>query len=355
MIYQIVEGLVYGDAVGNDIISLKYSLDSMGYANEIYANSIDSRVTKGIAKLLKKIPKIQQNDIILYHLAVGTSLNYKFQNMNGRKVLIYHNITPPYFFSGYNATTQKDCAEGLIQVKDLADKVEYCIADSEYNKQDLINMGFKCKIYVIPILIKYEDYRNKPNAKIINKYNDGKPNILFTGRIAPNKKQEDIISSFYYYKKFINKEARLFLVGSFHGMEKYKTRLEKYIMCLNLEDVYITGHVKFDEILAYYNIADIFVSMSEHEGFCVPLVEAMYFSIPIIAYDSSAVGETLGDSSFILDNKDPKVVAESIDIILKNKNLKDIIINNQRIRLQAFDNKKITEQFKKVIQEIINI
>lgn len=109
---------------------------------------------------------------------------------------------------------------------------------------------------------------------------DGYTNFIFVGRVAPNKKQEDVIRAFYCYKKYCNPKSRLFIVGSYNGMERYYHRLRRYVGALELDNVVFTGHIPFAQILAYYHLADLFLCMSDHEGFCVPLVEAMYFNLP---------------------------------------------------------------------------
>src|SRR5690606_3919553 len=148
---------------------------------------------------------------------------------------------------------------------------------------------------------------------------DGYTNLLFVGRIAPNKKQDDIIKIFYYYKKFINPESRLILVGSYIGMERYYSELIKLVNDLDLQDVFFTGHIPFESILAYYQISHLFLCMSEHEGFCVPIVEAMLFDLPIIAYRSSAVPATLGNAGFVVSEKNYKAIAELIHIVLNDQ------------------------------------
>ena len=117
----------------------------------------------------------------------------------------------------------------------------------------------------------------------------------------------------------VYKRQRLFFVGKYAGMEAYYEQLKRYVEALDLKDVYFTGHIKFDEILAYYRTADVFVCMSEHEGFCVPLVEAMYFGVPIVAYDSSAIADTLGNGGILTEDKDPKLVAEIINRLVQDE------------------------------------
>lgn len=345
--------LAFGDAIGNDTVTLKNTLKNAGYDTEIYAQVIDGRLPVGTAKQVDEY-SVQNEDIIIYHLSTGSELNYQFERYECRKVIMYHNITPPDFFQPYQQEAAQNCRDGLTAADFLSDKVEFCFADSAFNKQDLIHMGYECPIDVLPILIAFKDFEKKPNAAVIRKYgSDDYVNIVFTGRIAPNKKHEDLIAAFYYYKIYINPKSRLFLVGNYGVNDRYYQKLAKYVEKLGLEDVYFTGHIKFDEILAYYSVADIFLCLSEHEGFCVPLVEAMYFNVPIIAYDSCAVGETLGGAGLLLPEKDSKVVAEAIHMVVKKQKLRETMIKNGKERLQYFEHDRIEKQFLDVMRQMI--
>jgi glycosyltransferase involved in cell wall biosynthesis len=238
-------------------------------------------------------------------------------------------------------------------VEYLKDKVEYCLADSSYNRSDLLRMGYTCPIDVRPILIRFEDYKQTPDEETIRKYSDGKKNLIFVGRIAPNKKQEDVIRAFYHYKK-LNPESRLILVGSYSGMENYYNRLVKYAAALGLkDDVVFTGHIKFSAILAFYRIADVFVCMSAHEGFCVPLAEAMFFDVPIVALDTSAISDTLGGSGFLVDDNDPVFVSRVIDRVLNDEALRNELISGQRRRLKDFSYEKIKDTFTEQLKNFI--
>lgn len=352
-VVQILPTISFGDAVSNDAIALGDAIRKMGYHTSIFAENIDKRLPQNTVKSIRMISGLSDNDVVIYHLSTGTDLNYKMKEIPGRKLMIYHNITPPDFLRPYNLEAAQRCESGLKEAQYLEDIIKYVLADSNYNKRDLESMGYQCKIDVLPILIAFEDYKRKPYEKILQKYDDDWVNLIFTGRIAPNKKQEDIIASFYYYKKYFNPRSRLFLVGSGSGMELYESRLKKYVRKLGLTDVYFTGHVKFDEILAYYRIADVFLCMSEHEGFCVPLVEAMFFDVPIIAYDSSAVGDTLGGSGLLIEEKNFGEIAGLIDRIVSDSELRDKVLFNQRIRLEDFNHDKILNQFEKYLKGFI--
>lgn len=352
-IIQLLPTLLIGDAIGNYTLALKKVISSMGYKTEIYADSIDPRLKNHEALLVSKIPRLNPDDIIIYHKSTGSKMSFYLGKYKCRKIMIYHNITPPKFFYGYNNTMAEAITYGLKGAKYLSDKIDYCITVSNFNKQNLIDMGYKCKIDVMPILVPFDDYKKAPDKDIIEKYKDGNTNILFVGRVAPNKKHEDVIKSFYYYKKYIDENARLFLVGSYKGMESYYKRLQEYVRRLELEDVYFTGHVTFAQILAYYRVADVFLCLSEHEGFCVPLIEAMYFDVPIIAYNSTAIPDTLGSSGIMIYEKDPKVVAELINKIITDKNLSRQIIEGQRDHIKDFEYEKIKDTFVKYLNSFI--
>ena len=351
-IIQMLPTFAYGDAIGNDTLSLQDTLRDAGYETEIYAEVIDVKLGKDAAKHASEY-QYQDGDIIFYHLSTGSNLNYKITEYPCRRIIMYHNITPPEFFRGYSAEAEKACGEGLRATKFLGKRTDLCIVDSAYNKQDLIEMGYTCPMEVLPILIAFDDYKKEPDKKVIKKYDDDWVNIVFTGRVVPNKCHQDIIAAFYYYKKYIQPKSRLFLVGRYDGAPSFKAQLDAYANSLGVKDVYFTGHVRFNEILAYYNIADVFVCMSEHEGFCVPLVEAMYFGVPIIAYDSTAIGDTLGGSGLLLKDKSPEVVAEAINLVVTNKELAKQLVDGEKERLKDFEHSKIKKRFLEIMENFL--
>lgn len=353
-VYQLVPTLSYGDAVGNDTLALKDALIKLGYKTEIFSEGIDARLPKDTAKLFRDMPKLSPEDVVIYHFAIGTDLNYKFAELKCRKIMIYHNVTPPHFFAPYNKKSTELCERGLRDAKALADKVDYVLAASAFNKSDLIEMGYKCPIDVLPILIPFDDYKKEPDQEVIKKYSDGYVNILFTGRCAPNKKIEDVIKSFHYYKKYYNPKSRLILVGSFDKNDPYYQKLVTFIRTLGTEDVIFPGHIKFNAILAFYSVANVFLCQSEHEGFCVPLAEAMCFDVPIIAYDKTAIKWTLGGSGILLDKKDYVETAGMIDRLINDEQLKATVIKNQQERLKDFDHDVIKAQFAKYLKDFID-
>lgn len=352
-VYQVVTTLGYGDAVGNDIIALMKALKQAGYETKVYAETVDARISLADVEMIENMRDVEKDDVILYHLATGAELNFKIASYPARKVLCYHNITPPHFFYKYSNQAALNCEKGLDGVAFLKDKVDYCLLDSAFNRNDLKQMGYQCKMDILPVLIRFDDYKMQPDVGVLQRMKDGYENILFVGRICPNKKQEDIIASYAMYKRYYNPNARLILAGSYCGMENYFQCLKAYVDENDIQDVVFTGHIRFEELLAYYSSADSFVCLSEHEGFCVPLVEAMYFGIPIIAYDSTAVGETLNGAGILLKSKEPLVIAAWLHRIHRDKNLRMRILQNQKERMQDFSEEKILRAFHEYMRTFI--
>lgn len=353
-IVQLLTTIAYGDAIGNDTLAIRDFIREKGYETAIYAEGIDPRLPAGTALPWDRMPTLEHDDILLYHASTGTPLNTALLSYGGKKVMIYHNVTPPRYFSGYSPTAEDNCRWGELQIGYIARYVDSCIADSEYNKQQLLAMGCQCPIEVCPILIPFEDYEKAPDEKLLQKYRgDGWTNLLFVGRIAPNKCQQDVIRAFYVYQKRYNPKSRLFLVGNGTG-EKYQQQLADYAQQLGIADkVIFPGHIKFNAILAYYQLADVFVCMSEHEGFCVPIVEAMHFRKPIVAYASTAIPETLGRGGLLLDSKDPELAAGAINRVLEDSNLKKYLLSRQEEELKRFQYEAVKERFWECMQRML--
>lgn len=352
-IIQIVSSLNFGDAVGNDVMAIQNYLRKDGFVTGIFTNNIHVKIPKGTAYLIDKLPELRKDDLVLYHFASEDPLAELIKKAPCEVVLRYHNVTPPHFFKGFDAGAEQNTRRGLLQIKELAPYIDYGMVVSEFNKNDLKNMGYSCPIDVAPILIQFDDYKKTPSAKVVNQYSDGRTNVVFVGRMAPNKKIEDVISAFAVYKEKYDNTARLFLVGNYNEEDKYYKYLRKHIAKLKVENVIFPGHIPFDEILGYYTIANIFLCMSEHEGFCVPLAEAMFFKVPIVAYSSSAIPSTLNGSGVLLEDKDFNHVAKAMHDVMTDEILRNEVLAKEEERLKDFDNARIGKEICKQLSEIM--
>ncbi|MGB3907934.1 MAG: glycosyltransferase [Methanomethylovorans sp.] len=348
-IHQILPTLSPGDAIGNEVVLIRDVLKSWGYKSEIFAINVHQSMKALYYLEHKKISS--EKNILIYHLAIGSDISKYVMSVPDRKILLYHNITPPHFFYNINDNLAMVLQNGRNELKLLADKIDIALGDSEYNRLELEKMGYP-ETGVLPLIIDFSKY-DRPNTKIISEYDDGWTNILFVGRIAPNKKQEDVIKCFYYYKA-INPNSRLFLVGGFNGSEVYYNYLQDLIDHLKIKDIHLVGKVDFADLISYYKLADIFLCMSEHEGFCVPLIESMHFGVPIIAYNSTAIPYTMNGTSILVNKKCYPEIAEMINLVLTDKNLRDRIIKKQTLRLKNFDYQNGLTLFKEQLNKVIH-
>jgi glycosyltransferase involved in cell wall biosynthesis len=350
-IHQIHPAVSYGDAIGNDMVDIQSVLRKLGYNSNIYAQYIHPKM-HGVKNYVEYKKNSSSKNILIMHYSIGygSDLFAFVKSLPDKKILIYHNITPPEYYRDINSEYEYHIKIGREELIDLGNMVELALGDSELNRQELVKLGFK-NTGVLPIVIEFNKYKVNGNQKIIRKYNDSLVNILFVGRVSPNKKIEDVIKCFYYYNKSINQNSRLFIVGSYDGMDKYYDKLKLLANKLNLKKVYFTGHVSFEELISYYKLADIFITMSEHEGFCVPLLECMYFKIPIIAYNSTAIPYTLKNAGILVNNKVYEEIAEMMNLLVEDDELRRKVVKKQTERLKNFSGEKVEELLKDYLEQ----
>ncbi len=355
-IYQVLEALDYGDGVSNDVISKSRVLTDLGYETGIYSKWINEKVEKYRTSV--ELLKPSKSDIILFHFSQKSSLLNKVKSLKCKKVLVYHNVTPPQFFESYRSEQfrgcTQECSEGLQQLKKNIKYFDYFLADSEFNKQDLLNMGAS-DIDVLPIFI---DFKVMKTFSIVKEIVEGYQNrdvILFVGRVVPNKRHKDIIDTFDYYYRKISNNAVLIFVGNHSDYSEYYSELLSKLMDLKCKNnVVFTDKVENSELYTYYQIAKAFLCMSEHEGFCIPLLESMNFEIPTIAYDASAVSATMGGSGVLFYEKDIPTIAELLNVVIKNVKVRGEIISKQNLWIKNFTENAIKDKIDKLIKKWID-
>ena len=346
-IHQILPTISPGDAIGNEVQEIKRVLNEWGYKSEIYAQNIHPKIN---AKKYTEYKKISSKEnILIFHFSIGSEVSEFVKKLPDKKIMIYHNITPPEYFCGINETLVNLLGNGKKELRSLVDHIDLAVGVSEYNRLELQEMGFK-NTDVLPIIINFHEY-SSPNKKLLSKYDDDFVNFLFVGRVTPHKRQEDVIKVFYYYK-LINPKSRLFLAGSYEGCEIYSDYLKKLIQELNLKDVHLLGKISFNDLISYYKLADIFICMSEHEGFCVPILESMYFEVPIIAYKSTAIPFTLEDTGILVKEKNYCEIAEMVNVLIEDEELRSTLVKKQKDRLENFKREKIISQLESILSKV---
>lgn len=349
-VHQWLPGFTSGDAISNDAIVMQEVIRELGYQSEIFCPF--RHVSPKVRNLCKDWDTYSNysspQNAVIYHFSIGSPLSEKYRTLPDKKILIYHNITPDIYFRAVNAEKALVLYQGRQELQTLSSVEQIAVADSEYNRLELEKWGYKNTDVLYPF-IDITGLSCKPDKKILNQYKDDWVNLLFVGRVTPNKKIEDVIKIFYYYKNTINPKSRLFIVGSFVGMEKYCSYLRALALEMDLPNVIFAGHVTTQELVAYYKVSTVFVCMSEHEGFCIPLVESMYFSIPIVAYSAAAVPYTLDGSGVLADEKDFPYIAELVNILATEDSVRQRVVGAQKKRLEDFNRDKITEKIHSIL------
>ena len=297
-----------------------------------------------------KYSKENSDDILIYHHSFASSLVDYLLPLPQRIVLIYHNITPSHFFKGMNENTAAGSNRGREQLTQLKEKVNVVLCLSKYSEDELKQKGFSNTV-VIPAIINLKKHDYKKNSSLLNKFHDS-TNIISVGRIVPHKKIEEILKVFAYYNECINDNSKLFIIGKYDKSDPYYKWLQDVINTLNLKNVHFLDDVSDEDLISYYELADIYIILSEHEGFCIPLVESMTKKVPILAYSAGAIPETLGDAGVLLEEKNHVEIAEMIHLIVNDQKIREKIVIGQNKRLQNLDSKKIASEFLKQIKNI---
>jgi glycosyltransferase involved in cell wall biosynthesis len=327
-VHQLLAALSYGDAIGNEALAIQRQLRAAGHESDIFAEMVHPRVAH-LARPLWEYREVSAPDTVcIFHFSIGSAAGRLIHHAPDRLVVVYHNITPARFFLGFHPHLAGLCHHGRRELAAFAPRAELGLGDSEFNRKELEEAGF-ARTGVLPIVLDLSLYDRAPSPVVRRLYDDGRTNVLFVGRVIPNKKVDDVIRSFAVFQKWLQPRSRLLLVGDHRGFERYLDRLQELVRELRVDEVVFTGHVDDDELYAYYRVADVFLCLSEHEGFCVPLQEAMHFGLPVVAYDAGAVRETLRGGGVLLRDKRPELVAEVLDRLTHGSELRRAVLAGQ--------------------------
>ncbi len=338
-----------GDAIGDSARRMRSLLRAMGHDSDIFALTIDDDLRHDVLPFSDSASK--RADVTLFHFALPSPMSEAFRGLPHGRVLQYHNVTPAKFFAPYAPALFRLASIARAELASLAPVSDLALGDSEYNRQELDELGF-ARTGVLPIAVDTARLTNAPAHPVLEDIlDDGLVNFLFVGRIAPNKKIEDHIRLAEQYKRHIDAYYRFIFVGRYDVVPQYyatiRALLAEYKM---LEDRFIfTGPVPDDELAAYYRASSVYISLSEHEGFCVPLVEAMAMDVPVLAYSAAAVPDTLGGAGLQFAPKDLEYAAELLGMLAFEESPREEILAGQRRRLLDFGDDVVQKQLKQVI------
>ncbi|MBM4020038.1 MAG: glycosyltransferase family 4 protein [Planctomycetes bacterium] len=351
-VHQLTQGFSSGDATSNMALRLQAVLREMGHASEIFSEPahIGPREKDRCRDVREHAARSAADGVLLYHYGGASALSDYFAAAPDRKVLFFHNVTPPEYFRALFPATAARLERARDDLGRLAACTDLCCGVSRFNLDTLAGLPFRQTMH-FPGWMDRALLARPPARAVLRQYADNYTNILFVGRIAPNKKIEDLIATFACLKAGARgRNLRLIVAGTHVGLELYHAWLLSLCRRMGLRDVIFTGHVAQEELNAFHALADAFVCASEHEGFGIPILEAMHFGAPVFAYDIPGVRETLGGSGVLFRTRDFKRAAETIRLVLDNPALRDAIVSGQRERLKAFDETRLNERVKEMLE-----
>ena len=353
IINQWVPAAHRGDAIGDSARRVRDLLRGMGHQSELYALAIDDDLASDVRTFSDG--SARQGDLTIFHYALPSPMTAAFATLpSGSRILQYHNVTPAEYFAPYDPALFRLASLGRRELASLAGRVDLALGDSDYNRQELEQLGFG-RTGVFPIAVdttRITQPAHRPALETI--LDDELVNFLFVGRIAPNKKIEDHIRLAEVYKRNVDAYYRFIFVGRFDVVPRYYSTVRALMAEYRfLNDRFVfTGPIPDEELAVYYRNAAVYVSLSEHEGFCVPLVEAMAADVPVLAYSAAAVPDTLGGAGVQFAPKDLEFAAELLHTLAFDDAVRARVIAGQRRRLADFGDARITRELAAVLQTL---
>ena len=349
-VHQIVPRLDAGDAVSNQALAIHRLVTTWGFESHIYANGMDEFGKRHATYdyVYKEFMR-EKDDLLIYHYSIYCGNYQYYLESESHKVLIYHNITPPEFYERFYPEAANLCRLGRELLPRLA-QCDLALGDSDFNRRELVAAGFpEERTGVLPInppLHKLDEVEE--DEELGRSLSDGKTNLLFVGRVVPNKRVEDIVKLFHSYHRGVNAHSRLVVAGSL--LNTYYSALLSLARRMGVADrVFFLGKVSDGALKACYRRSHYYISMSEHEGFCVPLLEAFHFGLPVLAYAAGAVPETMGKAGILFHDKDYPLLAELLDRLERDAFLRERTLAAQRARLEHFG----ADRFERALREAL--
>jgi glycosyltransferase involved in cell wall biosynthesis len=338
-----------GDAIGDSARRVRDLLRQLGHESDIFALTIDDDLRRDVRSFADSAAR--RGDLTIFHYALPSPMTDAFARLQHGRVLQYHNVTPAQFFAPYDAGIFRLAALGRQELQTLVGQTDIALGDSEYNRRELETYGFQ-NTGVFPIAVDRDRIRRAPRRPALERVlSDGFLNFLFVGRIVPNKKIEDHIRLAELYKRYVDTEYRFIFVGKTDGVPRYYNMIRALLaeFQMPMDRFIFTGAVPDEDLATYYRMATVYISLSEHEGFCVPLLEAMAADVPVLAYASTAVPDTLAGAGVQFAPKDLEFAAELLGELAFNDDLRMRVVEGQRRRLEDFDAARLRRDLERVL------
>jgi glycosyltransferase involved in cell wall biosynthesis len=353
---QVIPSLASRDAIGVHTLNLRDGLRAVGIDSDIYYGSFTPDV-ESEGKSITDLGRASKDRWLLYQSSIGSPVYDILATRPEPKLVNYHNITPAALLRDWEPNVAYEAALGRTQLARLAPQSQFAVADSGYNESELHALGYG-DTAVVPLLIDMQAKSDEPDPQMAKLLADrkaavGGADLLYVGKISPHKAPHDLVKMLDVLRRAYDPQARLHLVGSPLG-ESYGPVLRSFIHELGLDEaVNVAGSVTGAELEAYLQAADVYVCASDHEGFCVPIAEAMGHGLPIVAYGVTAVPETVGGAGLLLPDKSALPFAAAVARVLRDRELHGLLSAAGRARAAEFDLKRSQQRFVELIQRAV--
>lgn len=354
-VHQLVVSASPGDAVTDSTLAARRVLDSVGSPSLVGAKYWDPTLHGEVLSLDDLVAAADPGDVLIYHAAIGEpGIVAYLQRWDGPLVLQYHNMTPASFFAGVDLDLAMRLEEGRLELVQLLGRVDAAIADSAYNAAELEAMGYT-GVRVVPLLIDGQDLLGvEPSASTLHHFEvAGGPMLLYVGQLYPHKRPDLLLRAYHLLVTYHRPDVHLVMAGP-QRIPAYADHLRRLVFELGLGRCWIAGRVSGGVLAAMYRSASVVVTASEHEGVCLPLVEAMSFGVPIVARACAAIPETLGRAGLLLpEDDDPGLLCEALLAVLEDHGLCSTLVDEGTRRLRELQPEAAGDDLLRALAEAL--
>ena len=351
-IHQLVPRLAWGDAVGNQVRYLRELLRSWGHASEIYADQWDEEYREQVRPARDYPREADADSVLLIHHSYESRLVPLIKRSPGRKALVYHNVTPARLLEGFERKVAAGCVAAREELLALRPLVECAFAYSRFSAEELVAGGFP-HVSVLPFAVDWRTFDVAPDPTLRAELDDGCANILFVGRAVPSKRVDDVLRVFTAYQRLYQRRSRLLVAGYLNRDSPHGAWLLGLREVLGPERVLLLGRVSAAQLSACFSVATAYLSMSQHEGFGVPLLEAMYRGVPVVAYGAAAVPETMAGAGLTTLSADPVEVAQLLAVLERQPGLRAQVVEAQRARLRGLEQEAVATAVRDALRPLL--
>jgi L-malate glycosyltransferase len=353
-VHQFVPALLPRDATGDHTLALRDALRNAGFESDVYVEAAHDELLSEATYFERYPERARPGDVLLYQMATASPVAEFLVDRPEPLVLDYHNVTPAYFYEGWEEHTTAKVTKARAQAAALAPRAVLGIGHSAFNAEELHRLGCR-RTAVVPILVETGPWPEVDPVELdrLTAGHGAGTVLLFVGRLSPNKRQDRLVETLWLYRRWFDPDARLHLVGP-AVTESYADAIRSFAAELGLDAaVRHAQHLTEAQLAAWYLDADVFVSLSEHEGFCIPLLEAMRSDLPIVALAAGAIAETMGDAGLLLDDARPSHAAMAVERLRRDDELARRLVDAGRRRLGHFAAPTTRARFVELLSSVV--